>query len=112
MTNITPDQPETSQPQLQKANPAALLTKCQVATLLNCSLRTVHNLIAIKAIPYVRIGRAVRIRPEAVTAYIESSTVKAFQRRAQHQPTCRTLIQGAVPISHIEQLELNLNYGK
>jgi excisionase family DNA binding protein len=77
MKNITPDQPETSQPQLQKANPAALLTKGQLATLLNCSLRTVHDLIALKAIAHVRIGRAVRIRPKAVEDFFVSRTVSA-----------------------------------
>ncbi len=81
MKNITPDNSEDSQLQFKKANPAALLTKRQLATLLNCSPRTVHNLIAFKAIPHVRIGRAVRIRPKAVEDFFAANTVDAVTPR-------------------------------
>jgi excisionase family DNA binding protein len=45
-----------------------LLTAQEVADRLNVSLRTVRRLIA-QAI--VRIGKAVRVRPEAVAAFID-----------------------------------------
>ena len=45
---------------------ARLLTAAEVAEILNLSLRSVRRLIAGKKLPVVRIGSAVRIRPEAL----------------------------------------------
>jgi excisionase family DNA binding protein len=50
---------------------APLLTAAEVAEILKVSLRSVRRLIADKELPIVRIGRAVRIRPEALEAMIE-----------------------------------------
>ena len=49
---------------------ARLLTAEETAEILNVSLRTVRRLIANKKLPTVRVGRAVRIRPEALGAFI------------------------------------------
>jgi excisionase family DNA binding protein len=48
-----------------------LLTAQEVADRLNVSLRTVRRLIAQKKLAIVRIGKAVRVRPEAVAAFID-----------------------------------------
>lgn len=48
-----------------------LLTAEEVAEILRLSVRTVRRQIASGKLPIVRIGRAVRIRPEAVEALID-----------------------------------------
>jgi excisionase family DNA binding protein len=48
-----------------------LLTANEAADTLHVSLRTVRRLIANKKLPIVRVGRAVRIRPEVLAALIE-----------------------------------------
>ena len=55
---------------LARAAPAHLLTASEVADRLNISLRTVRRLIKNGMLPIVRIGRLVRIRPEALAALI------------------------------------------
>jgi excisionase family DNA binding protein len=50
--------------------PARLLTAAETAEILNVSLRTVRRLIAQKKLAIVRVGHAVRIRPEALAALI------------------------------------------
>ena len=50
--------------------PTHLLTAQEVADQLNVSLRTVRRLIAQKKLAIVRIGKAVRIRPEALASLI------------------------------------------
>jgi|GraSoiStandDraft_16_1057320.scaffolds.fasta_scaffold653047_1 excisionase family DNA binding protein len=47
-----------------------LLTADEAAEILNVSLRTVRRLIAQQKLSIVRVGRAVRIRPEALNALI------------------------------------------
>jgi excisionase family DNA binding protein len=54
----------------QARGPGQLLTAKQVARDLNVSLRTVRRLIAQQKLPVVRIGKAVRITPEALAAFI------------------------------------------
>jgi excisionase family DNA binding protein len=49
---------------------APLLTAAEAAVTLHLSVRSVRRLIADKTLPIVRIGRAVRIRPEALMALI------------------------------------------
>ena len=49
-----------------------LLTIKDVARFLNCSKRTVQRLIDSRDLEVVRIGRSVRVRPEALKAFIES----------------------------------------
>jgi excisionase family DNA binding protein len=47
-----------------------LLTAADAAEILNVSLRSVRRLIKSQKLPVVRIGRAVRIRPEALATLI------------------------------------------
>lgn len=53
---------------------STLLTKQQAADLLGVSERKVHDLIADGSLPTVRIGRCVRIHPDALEAYVKSRT--------------------------------------
>ena len=57
----------------------SLLTKQEVAQNLKVCLRTVENLMAAKRIEYLRIGRAVRITPEALARFKQSLTIEAIQ---------------------------------
>jgi excisionase family DNA binding protein len=50
--------------------PTHLLTAQEVADQLNVSLRTIRRLIAQKKLAIVRIGKAVRIRPETIVSFI------------------------------------------
>ena len=63
-----------------KARPdgESLLTKPQVAKLLNIHVRSVDNLISAKAISIVRIGRSVRFEPAAIEAFKNSYRVNAI----------------------------------
>lgn len=49
---------------------ARLLTAAETAETLSVSLRTVRRLIANNKLPIIRVGRAVRIRREALAALI------------------------------------------
>lgn len=60
-----------SSPKLPGTPPAALLTAAEVAEILNISLRSVRRLIADGRLSVVHLGRAVRIRPEALQTLIE-----------------------------------------
>jgi len=50
---------------------ARLLTAAEVAEILRISLRSVRRLIKDGKLPIVRIGRLVRIQPEALAAFID-----------------------------------------
>jgi excisionase family DNA binding protein len=52
-------------------SPAPLLTAAAVAERLNISLRSVRRMFADGRLPFVRIGRSVRVRPEALEDMIE-----------------------------------------
>jgi excisionase family DNA binding protein len=52
------------------SSPAPLLTPLEVAAILNVSLRSVRRMIADGRLPATRIGRLVRIRPEALATII------------------------------------------
>lgn len=54
-----------------------LLTRQEAAERLAISLRTLDELIARKAIEFVRIGRAVRLRPQALESFIEANSQRA-----------------------------------
>ena len=49
----------------------SLLTAAEVARILNISLRSVRRLIKDGKLPIVHVGRSVRIRPEALEAFID-----------------------------------------
>jgi excisionase family DNA binding protein len=50
--------------------PAPLLTVKDVASLLKVSVRTLRRHIAAEALSVVRIGRSIRVKPEAVQAFV------------------------------------------
>ncbi len=50
---------------------APLLTVAEVAEILNISIRSARRLIANGTLPIIRIGSAVRVRPEALAALID-----------------------------------------
>ena len=52
---------------------APLLTVAKVAEILQLSVRSVRRLIAEKKLRVVRIGRAVRVRPEDLRSFIEEA---------------------------------------
>lgn len=55
------------------AIPDALLTRDEVADILSISLRHLDTLVASGEITPVRIGRAVRFRPETVKGFIRDA---------------------------------------
>ena len=61
--------------QLTLWDPDPLLDKRQVAERLNVGVRFVERLIAEKRIPYVKVGRHVRVRASAVERFLVDHTV-------------------------------------
>ncbi|MEX1248669.1 MAG: helix-turn-helix domain-containing protein [Anaerolineales bacterium] len=55
-----------------------LLRAREVAKILNISLALSYRLMQMGEIPCVRIGTAVRVRPEDLDAYIDSNLTKTF----------------------------------
>ena len=53
-----------------------VLTVEETAAALRLSIRHVRRLIAERRIPYVRVGRAVRIDPDDLAAFIRSGRVE------------------------------------
>ena len=62
--------------QLTLFDPDPLLDKRQVAQCLNVGPRFVERLIAEKRIPYVKVGRHVRIRLSEIEGFIGQQTVR------------------------------------
>ena len=60
-----------TRPSLPGWIPDRLLTADESAALLSLSVRQVRRLIASGTLPFVRIGRAIRIRPEAIAALLD-----------------------------------------
>jgi predicted DNA-binding transcriptional regulator AlpA len=61
-------------------SPAPLLDSDQVAELLNVTRKTLEVWRCVRRYPalrYIRVGRAVRYRPEDVQAFLDSRTVGA-----------------------------------
>jgi excisionase family DNA binding protein len=58
----------------------SLWTREDVANHYRVSIRTVGEWIAARRIPFLRIGRAVRFRPESVEKALEKFEVKAVTR--------------------------------
>jgi excisionase family DNA binding protein len=59
------------------SHPATLLTAPEVAGMLRITVRTLQRLDADGALVPIRVGRAVRYRPEDVAAYIERAKATA-----------------------------------
>lgn len=53
-----------------------LLTETEQAKQLHCSTRLLRKLRARRMIPYIKLGRAIRYKPDAVARAIEKLTVK------------------------------------
>jgi excisionase family DNA binding protein len=60
-----------SGPKLPRRSRRSLLTAAEVAEILNVSTRSVRRLIKDGKLPIVRVGRAVRILPEALETLID-----------------------------------------
>lgn len=58
-------------------NPDALLTKQEVADMLGVKLRWVERAIGSGELPYVKVGKLVRIKRSDVLAYIDAQTRSA-----------------------------------
>lgn len=63
--------PRSAQAQDSARFHVSLLTAEEVAAALNVSTKTVRRLISRGQLPAVRIGRAVRVRPEELNGYIQ-----------------------------------------
>jgi excisionase family DNA binding protein len=48
-----------------------LLTIDEVAEVLRVSVRTMRRLVACRSLPFIRVGRLVRFRPEDVRRFLE-----------------------------------------
>jgi excisionase family DNA binding protein len=59
-----------SDPKLRRTSRSPLLTVAEVAERLNVSIRSVRRLIKGGKLRIVRVGRVVRVRPEALEALI------------------------------------------
>ena len=64
--------------QLTLFDPDPLLDKRQVAQRLNVGPRFVERLIAEKRIPYVKVGRHVRVRSSSVDGFVNQNTVRSL----------------------------------
>ena len=59
------------------------LDVAEAATYLGTSARHVRQLVATRRIPYLKVGRLVRFRPEALDAWLEENTVEPVRRLAR-----------------------------
>lgn len=57
---------------------AALIDSTEAARLTGMSIRMIRKLVAARVVPVVRIGTAVRFRPEDIEAYISAHTEPAL----------------------------------
>jgi len=57
----------------ENATPPQLLTRKEVAELLNISLRHLDTLVASRELVPIRIGRSVRFRPKSIEDFIEEA---------------------------------------
>jgi excisionase family DNA binding protein len=73
------ENPGGSAPQID-----ALFTVADVAAHLQLSSRTIRRLIAKKKLPVVRIGRAVRVRAEAVEALLNGQEMTGADNNGQN----------------------------
>ena len=56
-----------------------LLNCPQVAHMLGCSLRTVRRITEQRTIPFVKVGRLVRFRPQDIERYIALNMTEAVR---------------------------------
>ena len=76
--------------------PARPITRDDAATFLGVSPTTIKRLIAAGKLGAIRVGRQVRIRPEALESFMQSSARKNFLHevpRADHPATAQSVAQ-------------------
>ena len=56
-----------------------LMDCADVAKTLGCSKRTVRRMTELRTIPFVKIGRLVRFRPQDIDQYIASNLTEAVR---------------------------------
>ena len=56
--------------------PAPLMTVAEVANHLQVSIRTVRRLITAQELTVVRVGKAVRVRPADLLAYVTAAALQ------------------------------------
>ena len=66
-----------------------LLTVSEVAKILRLSVRSVRRLIAENQLWVIRVGRAVRVRPEDVRAFIDSRGQERPGREGEANVDCQ-----------------------
>jgi excisionase family DNA binding protein len=59
-----------------------LLSRDEVADVLGVSFNTVRRLIDVAGLPAVRVGNQVRVRPEALDAWLDSPDLEITTRRS------------------------------
>lgn len=75
----------TSEQFIQSQQPQTLNTS-QAAVLIGIAKRTLQEFMATNEITYVKIGKAVRFRPEDITAFIDRKLVKASNTEESTRP--------------------------
>ena len=65
---------QTQQPPPAPDLSTLLYDRVEAAARLAISIRTMDDLIARRAIEFVKIGRSVRLRPQALVSFIEANT--------------------------------------
>jgi len=68
---MSPEGAASKDRELPRSPRAPLLTAAEVGEILHISLRSVRRLVKDGKLPIVRVGRLVRIRPEALAALID-----------------------------------------
>lgn len=53
----------------------------EFASALGISPRTVQQWVWLRRVPFVRVGRAIRFKPETVTEILDRGTVPALEQR-------------------------------
>ena len=61
---------------MTEINPKHLLNKRQVADYLGLRVYTIDSWVSQKKIPFVKVGRCVRFRPEAIESWLKERTVE------------------------------------
>lgn len=60
---------------------ATLLNTREFASALGLSPRTIQQWVWLRRVPFIRVGRAIRFKPETVTEILDRGTVPALEER-------------------------------
>jgi excisionase family DNA binding protein len=58
-------------------SPSPLITSSDAADRHGCSERMIRKLVRTRQVPFMRVGRLVRFRPEELDRYVETHSVAA-----------------------------------